>query len=44
MNIHKNARLTFARRQEMVQDVLEHKLTHAAAATKHHVSVPTVRK
>jgi transposase-like protein len=44
MNIHKNARLTFARRLEMVQDVLEHKLTHAAAAVKHHVSVPTVRK
>lgn len=44
MNIHKNARLTFARRQEMVRDVLERKLTHAAAATRHHVSVPTVRK
>lgn len=44
MNIHKNARLTFARRLEMVQDVLERKLTHAAAAAKHHVSVPTVRK
>lgn len=44
MNIHKNARLTFARRLEMVQDVLEHKLTHAAAAAKHHVSGPTVRK
>jgi hypothetical protein len=27
MNIHKNARLTFARRQEMVLDVTEHKLT-----------------
>jgi hypothetical protein len=44
MNIHKNARLTFARRLEMVQDVLERKLTHAATAAKHHVSVPTVRK
>src|SRR2546428_7926691 len=44
MNIHQNARLTFARRLEMVQDVIEHKLTHAAAAAKHHVSVPTVRK
>ena len=44
MNIHKNARLTLARRLEMVQDVLEHKLTYAAAAVKHHVSVPTVRK
>jgi hypothetical protein len=28
----------------MVQGVLEHKLTHAAAAARHHVSVPTVRK
>jgi transposase InsO family protein len=44
MNIHKNARLTFARRLEMVQDVLERKLTHAATAARHHVSVPTVRK
>ena len=44
MNIHKNARLTFARRLEMVQDVLERKLTHATTAARHHVSVPTVRK
>jgi transposase InsO family protein len=44
MNIHKNARLTFARRREMVQDVLERKLTHTAAAAKHDISVPTVRK
>src|SRR5437016_5683090 len=44
MNIHQNARLPFARRLEMVQDVLERKLTHAAAAAKHDVSVPTVRK
>ena len=44
MNIHKNARLTFARRLEMVQDVLERKLTYAVAAAKHQVSVPTVRK
>jgi transposase InsO family protein len=44
MNIHKNARLTFARRREMIQDVLEHKLTRAAASAKHHVSEPTVRK
>jgi transposase InsO family protein len=44
MNIHKNARLTFARRLEMVQDVIAHKLTHAATAAKHGVSVPTVRK
>jgi transposase-like protein len=44
MNIHKNARLTFARRLEMIQDVLERKLPHVTAAAKHHVSVPTVRK
>jgi leucine-zipper of insertion element IS481 len=44
MNIHKNARLTFARRVEMVQHTRERKLTYAAAATPHRVSVPTVRK
>src|SRR5512144_3218033 len=44
MNIHKNARLTFVRRQEMVQAVLESRLTLAAAAAAHGVSVPTVRK
>ena len=44
MNIHKNARLTLARRLEMVQDVVDRKLTYAAAAAAHGVSVPTVRK
>src|SRR2546421_454628 len=44
MNIHKNARLTFARRLEMVHDVLEHGATLAATAVSHGVSVPTVRK
>lgn len=44
MNIHKNARLTIVRRLEMVQAVLERKLTYAGAATAHGVSVPTVRK
>ena len=44
MNIHKNARLTFTRRLEMVQDVTECKLTYAAAVAKHQVSVPSVRK
>jgi len=44
MHIDKNARRTFGRRLEMVQDVLEHKLTDAATAAKHPVSVPTVRK
>src|SRR5437660_11354515 len=44
MNIHQNARLTFARRLEMVQAVIERRLTYAATAAKHDVSVPTVRK
>jgi transposase InsO family protein len=44
MNIHKNARLTFARRLEMVHDVLEHGVTLSATAVSHGVSVPTVRK
>ena len=44
MNIHKNARLTFARRRQMVEDVIERKLTHAASAAAQDVSVPTVRK
>jgi transposase InsO family protein len=44
MNIHKNARLTFARRLEMVKDVTEGRLTHANTAGRHDVSVPTVRK
>jgi transposase InsO family protein len=44
MNIHKNARLTLVRRLEMVQHVVEHKLSLTAAAAAHGVSVPTVRK
>ena len=44
MNIHKNARLTFARRLEMVQDITERGLSQGAAALAHGVSVPTVRK
>jgi len=44
MNIHQNARLTIARRLEMVQDVLQRRLTYAGAAAAHGVSVPTVRK
>jgi transposase InsO family protein len=44
MNIHKNARLTFARRLEMVHDVLERKFNPTTAAARHDVSVPTVRK
>jgi transposase InsO family protein len=44
MNTHKNARLTFARRLELVMDVLERDLTLCAAAAAHSVSVPTARK
>jgi transposase-like protein len=44
MNIHKNARLTLIRRLEMVQDVVDRKLTFTAAAAAHGVSVPTVSK
>lgn len=44
MNVHKNARLTFARRLEMVHDVVNRGVTLAAAAAAHGVSVPTVRK
>jgi len=44
MNIHKNARLTFARRQEMVHHMLERRLTPAAAGLAHGVSAPTARK
>jgi transposase InsO family protein len=44
MNTHKNARLTFARRLEMVQDITERGLSQAAAAVAQNVSVATVRK
>jgi transposase InsO family protein len=44
MNIHKNARLTFARRLEMMQDVVDCRMTFTAAAARNGVSVPTVRK
>jgi transposase InsO family protein len=44
MNHHKNARLTFARRLEMVQDMTAHGLTPAAAAAAAGVSEPTARK
>jgi transposase InsO family protein len=44
MNIHKNARLTLVRRVEMVRDIVERDLTVTAAAERHQVSVPTVRK
>ena len=44
MNTHKNARLTFARRLEMVQDITQRGLSQAAAAATQGVSVPTIRK
>jgi transposase InsO family protein len=44
MNIHKNARLTFTRRIEMVRRIVEDKLTPAEAAAEAGVSEPTARK
>ncbi len=44
MNIHKNARLTLARRQEMVQDMLHKGFTPCVAAAMHGVTEPTARK
>jgi len=44
MNIHKNARLTYARRLEMVLQINSGGLTPCAAAAAHGVSAPTARK
>ncbi|MDH5534990.1 MAG: IS481 family transposase [Betaproteobacteria bacterium] len=44
MNIHKNARLTYARRIEMVRSIVETGLRPAAAAAGAGVSEPTARK
>ena len=44
MNTHKNARLTFARRQEMVQDMIERRVSPATAGAAQGVSAPTARK
>lgn len=44
MNIHKNARLSFARRVEMIQDITQRGLSVSAAAAIHGVTMPTVRK
>jgi transposase InsO family protein len=44
MNTHKNARLTFARRLEMVQDITVRGLSQGAAALAQGVSMPTMRK
>ena len=35
MNTHKNARLTFVRRQEMVRDIVEQGMTPVMAAAVH---------
>lgn len=44
MNTHKNARLTYLRRLEMVQDMVERGLTAPEAAARHGVSAVTARK
>lgn len=44
MNTHKNARLTFARRVEMIQDITQRGLNPGAAALAHGVTAPTARK
>jgi transposase-like protein len=44
MNKHKNARLTFIRRVEMVEDVLKSGLPATQVAQLHGVSAATVRK
>jgi transposase InsO family protein len=44
MNTHKNARLTYLRRLEMVQNITERGMSPAQAAAKHGVSAVTARK
>jgi transposase InsO family protein len=44
MNTHKNARLTFARRMQLVRSILDQELDPAAAAAEQRVSVPTAKK
>jgi transposase InsO family protein len=44
MNTHKNARLTYLRRLEMVQDLAEGGLSASEAGAKHGVSAVTARK
>jgi transposase len=44
MNTHKNARLTYLRRVEMVQDITEQGLSASDAAAQHGVSAVTARK
>jgi transposase len=44
MNVHKNARLTFARRMELVTHILGGSLSLCAAASADGISLPSVRK
>ena len=44
MNTHKNARLTYARRIEMVRDMVDRGMPPCAAAAAQGVSAPTARK
>ena len=44
MNSHKNARLTYARRVEMIQDLMNSGVGISDAAIAHGVTPPTVRK
>ncbi|HEY3076997.1 MAG TPA: IS481 family transposase [Burkholderiales bacterium] len=44
MNIHKNARLTLARRLELVQDIIHKGFTPCTAAAVHGVTEPSARK
>jgi transposase-like protein len=44
MNSHKNARLTYARRVEMIQDLTNSGTGISDAAMAHGVTPPTVRK
>jgi transposase InsO family protein len=44
MNTHKNARLTFARRMQLVRSILDHDLDPALAGAQQGVSAPTARK
>jgi transposase InsO family protein len=44
MNTHKNARLTFARRIELVRDIVDRTLTPCAAAAAQGVTAATARK
>ena len=44
MNTHKNARLTYLRRVEMVQDITQRGIAASDAAAKQGVSAVTARK